>query len=120
MRICIDLDGTICKNKLPGQSYADLEPIPGAVEALKKLKEQGHYIIISTARHMKTCNNNVGLVVAKQGKTLLDWLEKYKIKYDEIHFGKILATVYIDDHAIKFKNWDHTIEELLQVEDHLK
>jgi len=36
---------------------------------------------------MKTCNSNVGMVVARQGKTLFDWLEKHQIPYDEIWFG---------------------------------
>jgi histidinol phosphatase-like enzyme len=51
MRICIDLDGVICElNK--EKSYAELVPIDGAVDALKELRSQGHYLIIHTARHM--------------------------------------------------------------------
>ena len=34
MRICIDLDGVICKLKEPGQSYSDLEPVDGAPDKL--------------------------------------------------------------------------------------
>lgn len=106
MRICIDLDGTICTIKKPNQTYEDVEPLVGAVEKLQSWKQQGHYIIIATARHMKTCNGNVGLVLAKQGKTLFDWLDKHKIPYDEVWFGKPLADCYIDDKAIKFTSWE--------------
>lgn len=106
MRICIDLDGVICQLRLPGQSYADLKPVPGAIEKVRSLRQAGHYIIISTARHMKTCGGNVGQVVARQGKTTLDWLARHAVEFDEIHFGKPHAQVYIDDNALTFQSWD--------------
>ena len=72
MRICIDLDGVVCRLKQPGQSYAQLDPMPQAVQRLRSLKAAGHYIILHTARHMKTCGANVGMVIARQGKATLD------------------------------------------------
>ena len=105
MRICIDLDGVICRLREPGQNYADVEPVPGAVEKLRQLKAAGHYIILCTARHMKTCEGNVGQVVARQGAVTLDWLKRHGIEYDEIHFGKPHAQVYIDDNALRFESW---------------
>ena len=105
MRLAIDIDGTICSFRKEGQTYADVEPLPGAVEKLKQFKQGGHYIILLTARHMKTCDGNVGLVVARQGKTLLDWLEKHGIPYDEIWFGKPQADIYIDDNGFRFESW---------------
>jgi capsule biosynthesis phosphatase len=105
MRICIDLDGVICRLREPGQSYADLEPVPGAIEKLRELKEAGHYLIISTARHMKTCGGNVGQVIARQGGVTIDWLTRHEVPYDELHFGKPHAQVYIDDNAMRFESW---------------
>src|SRR3989344_5613505 len=105
-RICIDMDGVIAQLKKQGETYESVLPVPGAVEKIKKLKEAGHYIIIFTARHMKTCNGNVAMVLAKQGKNTLDWLAKYSIPYDEIHFGKPWADIYIDDNAYRFNDWD--------------
>ena len=106
MRLCIDLDGVVCELRKPGQTYAQLKPVPGAVEKLRTLKAAGHTIILLTARHMKTCSGNVGLVIARQGKTTLDWLAEHGIEYDELHFGKPHADVYIDDNALKFTSWD--------------
>jgi capsule biosynthesis phosphatase len=106
VRICIDLDGVISSLRLPGQQYADLEPMPGAVEKLRALKAAGHYIIIMTARHMKTCQGNVGQVVARQGQVTLDWLARHGIEYDEIHFGKPHAQVYLDDNGLRFTSWN--------------
>jgi len=106
MRLCIDLDGVVCELKKPGQNYSDVKPLPGAVEKLRELRKAGHYIILLTARHMKTCSGNVGMVIARQGKVTLDWLEKHRIEYDEIHFGKPHADLYIDDNALRFASWD--------------
>jgi len=105
MRICIDLDGVVCQLRRPGQQYADLEPVEGAPEALRALRAAGHVIILCTARHMKTCEGNVGLVVARQGKVTLDWLDRHGIEFDELHFGKPHADVYIDDNALRFDSW---------------
>ncbi len=42
MKIVIDLDGTICEIKKPDQSYADVLPLPGAVEKIRELRAAGH------------------------------------------------------------------------------
>ena len=105
MRICIDLDGVVCRLRDPGQTYEVLEPIPGAVEKLKGLRAAGHYLILYTARHMKTCEGNVGRVLARLGGITFDWLARHGIEYDEIHFGKPHADVYIDDNAMRFESW---------------
>ena len=106
MRICIDLDGVIAGFKKEGETYLDIAPIEGAIEKMRKLKENGHYLIIFTARHMKTCDGDMGKVIAKIGKMTLDWLAKYEVPYDEIYFGKPWAHVYIDDNAFRFKSWE--------------
>lgn len=117
MRLCIDIDGTLCELRQPHQSYADVKPLAGAVEKLASLRKAGHYIILATARHMKTCDANVGMVIARQGKVLLQWLEDHQIEYDEIWFGKPNADLYIDDRGYRFGgNWkDIEIDELAQL-----
>jgi capsule biosynthesis phosphatase len=116
MRLCIDIDGTICHLKGNLETYSDVLPIPGAVEQLNRLKAQGFYIILNTARHMKTCEANIGKVIAKEGFTLLEWLARYKFPYDEIWFGKPYADVYIDDKALKFEGcWEKTIKKLQNI-----
>lgn len=103
MRICIDIDGTICALRTDGQTYADVLPLPGAVAKLKTMRANGHTIILHTARHMGTCAGNVGLVLARQGKVLFDWLERHDVPFDEIYFGKPQADLYIDDNALRFE-----------------
>jgi capsule biosynthesis phosphatase len=106
LRICIDLDGTICEHRGPNDDYGSVRPLPHAAETIRAWRAQGHFVIISTARHMKTTQGNVGLAVARQGATLFQWLERHGIEFDEVHFGKPYADIYIDDNAVRFDgNW---------------
>lgn len=116
MRIVLDLDGVICPVKRPEESYVDLTPLPGAAGRIRELRKAGHAVIIVTARHMATCEGNVGAVVKRVGKLTLDWLEHHGIEYDEIHFGKPNADVYIDDRAIRFTTWDDVTALLIERE----
>jgi uncharacterized HAD superfamily protein len=34
LKICVDMDGTICQNKNINQQYYDVEPMDGAVKTL--------------------------------------------------------------------------------------
>ena len=112
MRICIDIDGVLCQIRKPDESYGDLLPIEGAAASLVLLRSQGHYIILFTARHMKSMNSNLGLVVATQGQVTLDWLRIHGFVYDEIYFGKPYADVYIDDLALRFTSWENILGKL--------
>jgi capsule biosynthesis phosphatase len=112
MRICLDIDGVIANFSSPEVSYSEVTPLSGAVESLLEMKSDGHYIILCTARHMRTTNGNVGLVVAKQGLTLLNWLDKHGIVYDELFFGKPWADLYIDDNALRFDSWDKIPDQI--------
>lgn len=105
MRICIDLDGVVAQLKAAGQTYADVAPVPGAIAKLRALRAAGHVVILHTARHMKTCEGNVGLAVARIGTITLEWLARHQVEYDEIHFGKPWADVYVDDNALRFRSW---------------
>jgi len=105
MRIVIDLDGTICTLKTSNETYADVQLKPGAKDFIKKLRQEGHYVIVQTARNMATCESNLGKVLKNVGKVTLEWLEKNEIEYDEIYFGKPNGHIYIDDRAFRFSDW---------------
>lgn len=116
MKICIDIDGTICETKDYNQDYGSVQIKSGAKRAIDEWKRQGHYIVLYTARHMVTCNNNIGKIIAKQGPILFEWLKRHDIQYDEILFGKPACDVYIDDKALKFNdNWDEVLDGVRKI-----
>lgn len=114
LRICIDLDGTLCEIRKDGQSYADVEVKKGAAEKIKELHNAGHTIVINTARNMGSTGHNVGKALKNVGKVTFEWLEKNGIEYDEIFFGKPNADITIDDRVLRFQdNWKQITEDLL-------
>lgn len=97
---CFDLDNTLVTFPKVKNDYTTVEPIEGNIKFLRYLKSKGHTIIIHTARRMLTHGGNVGKIVADVGKITLDTLDKFKIPYDEIFFGKPHAHFYIDDLSV--------------------
>lgn len=90
MRICIDLDGTICTQE---ESYSDAKPIKAAIDWLNS-RPSTDVIIIHTARHWDHLRETV-------------WqLHFWEVRYDTLVMGKPPADIYIDDRAIPFP-WEH-------------
>lgn len=102
MRIVFDLDGVVCELKKPSESYSDVIPKKEVIQKMQSLKDDGHYLIIHTGRHMRTCGGDVVKVIEKIGKITEDWLEKWQVPYDELVFGKPYADAYVDDLGIEF------------------
>jgi len=100
LRICFDLDNTLVSYPCIPGDYSTVKPIQKNIDLLNYLKKQGHEIIIHTARRMKTHNHNIGKVIKDIARITLETLELFQIEYDEIIFGKPIADIYIDDHAI--------------------
>lgn len=99
-RFCFDLDNTLVTSPFIKNDYSTVMPIIKNINYLKFLKKLGHYIIIYTARRMRTHNGNIGLVLKDISKVTYETLAKFDIPYDEIYFGKPYADFYIDDLAI--------------------
>jgi len=106
-----DLDNTLVTYPVEHGDYSSVKPIIKMINLLKKLKENGHYIIIYTARRMKTHGGKVGAVIKDIGRITLDTLDKFEIPYDELIFGKPLGDIYIDDRA--YNPYDDRIFKLI-------
>ena len=100
LRFCFDLDNTLVSFPQTPNDYSSVLPLQKNIDYLKFLKSQGAYIIIYTARRMKTHKGNVGAIVADIGQITIQTLEKFEIPYDEIFFGKPHAHFYVDDLAV--------------------
>jgi capsule biosynthesis phosphatase len=97
LRFCFDLDNTLVTHPTIPNDYKSVEPITETINYLRKLKKNGHRIIIYTARRMRTHQGNVGSVIADIGEITINTLKKFDIPYDELYFGKPYAHFYIDD-----------------------
>lgn len=97
MRFCFDLDNTLVTHPTIPNDYNSVEPITETINYLRKLKKNGHRIIIYTARRMRTHQGNIGSVIADIGEITINTLKKFNIPYDELYFGKPYAHFYIDD-----------------------
>jgi capsule biosynthesis phosphatase len=116
MRICIDLDGTICTLQNKTGDYAAAKPLPGAIETINRWYDEGHHIIIFTARRMRTCQGDVQKVVAMVGDVTKQWLADHGVKHHELIFGKPYAHVYIDDLAQPYKgDWGQVDEAVARI-----
>ena len=117
--LVVDVDGTLCPIKKRGELYEDMIPYPEMVEALQKWKAEGGYIIVNTARNMKTYAGVLGLINANTAPVMVAWLNRHNIPFDEIIFGKPWAGsrgVYVDDRTVRPREFiNHTLEELEQI-----
>lgn len=89
----IDLDKTL----LDGPCYAESEPIPGRVEVVNRLYDEGHTIILYTARGATSGGNWF--------RVTYDTLIKYGVKFTELRMGKFHYDVWVDDKAINDKDF---------------
>lgn len=99
-RFCFDLDNTLVTAPTVPGDYSTVKPIDKNIRMLRSLKKLGNYIIIHTARRMRTHAGNVGAVMADVGAITFATLADFDIPYDELLFGKPYADFYIDDKAI--------------------
>lgn len=101
-KLVIDLDDTISVTE--HGDYVNSKPIKTTVDMIRQYKEQGFYIVIHSARNMRTYNGEVGLINIHTLPNIIDWLKKNDIPFDEIIVGKPWCGYdgfYIDDKAIR-------------------
>jgi len=100
-RFCFDLDGTLVTFPELQGDYRSVKPILRNIRFVQYLHEQGHTIIIQTARKMLSSHHNAGQAARAAYLDVFATLEKYEIPFDEIYFGKPHAHFYIDDLSVK-------------------
>jgi capsule biosynthesis phosphatase len=110
MRLCFDLDETLCHGE---GDYIDSKPDVEAIQLLRKLSEDGHTIIVYTARGMGSSKGNPGQATAAWGFLTCLQLDTWGVPYDEIYFGKPGADLYFDDKAVNVESMKSTINVLL-------
>ncbi|AXP09032.1 HAD-IIIC family phosphatase [Campylobacter hepaticus] len=124
--IVIDLDGTLTIDE-DNVDYANKKPNFILISILKEYKQKGFKINIFTSRNMRTWNADIEKIQKYTLPTIISWLKKYDIPYDEVIIGKPWCGYegfYVDDKAIRpseFINLTYDqIKELLKKENPYK
>lgn len=84
--IVLDVDNTLCKTY--NGNYKSSLPIIKVLDKLKEYSKMGYYIILYTSRNMRKYNGNIGKLTANTLPILVNWLDYWKVPYDEIRIGK--------------------------------
>jgi len=95
MIYCFDIDGTLCTNTFG--EYEQAQPYKDAIEAVHRLYDEGHRIVLYTARG-STTDIDWRMTTEQQ-------LASWGVRYHELVMGKPTADVYIDDRAINASSW---------------
>ena len=102
MRYCFDIDGTLCdtpNNEKGKPDYENAKPFLFMVEQVNRLYDEGHHIIMQTAR-----GKGSGIDHTELTKKQLD---QWGYKYHELFpmFCKPTADIFIDDKGINVEDW---------------
>lgn len=96
MNYFIDIDDTILELVIK-TDYTTAIAIPEAVAKVNQLYDEGHKIVLWTAR---------GTVTGRDWRSLTEQqLSQAGAKYHELRFGKPAYDVFIDDKAINAREW---------------
>jgi hypothetical protein len=108
MTLAIDFNNTLHNQAEPIPGKRMGPPIEGAKQAMDKLCEAGHELIIHT--------DMAGTVRGRQ--VVADWLDYYKIPYGVITDRKPLgAAIFIDDKGYKFTgDWKKTLRDIIKLD----
>jgi hypothetical protein len=116
--ICFDLDNVICTNiKYKNKdliNYNKSKPIKKSVKIINQLYNHGYIINIFTSRGMTRYNGDLSIINKKLKKLTTCQLNKWKVKYHNLIFGKPSYDLFIDDKSLNFNSqWNNSIEQLL-------
>jgi FMN phosphatase YigB (HAD superfamily) len=111
MTYVFDIDGTICNNT--SGNYEQAVPFRERITKINNLYDQGHYIIMFTARGMGSSKNNQLYAINKYYSFTQNQLKSWDLKYHELILGKPSADFYVDDKGVKdeqfFSNTRNTL-----------
>jgi len=94
-----DIDNTLCKTE--GSDYHKSQPIPERIARINQLHDNGHIIILSTARGMGRSGNNPRVAYELFFQLTKNQLEEWGVKHHSLMLGKPAADFYVDDKGIR-------------------
>lgn len=98
-RLTFDVDSVLAEPS--SGDYSEAKPYLFAFDYVNKAYEEGYYITLHTARYGSREHGNINRQYHRGYIELKDWCDKHGLKYDEIHMGKIVSDLIIDDRAVR-------------------
>lgn len=98
MTYVFDIDGTIC-TKTNGD-YSQAEPLSDRIQKVNELYDQGHKIILLTARGMGRSDNSIRFANEAFYELTNRQLISWGVKFHDLFLGKPAGDFYIDDKGI--------------------
>lgn len=98
-----DIDGTICNTE--GSDYENSTPKQARINKVNNLYEEGHTVIMQTARGMGRTENNQELAIKILYNFTQSQLDDWGVKYHQLFLGKPAGDYYIDDKGISDKEF---------------
>lgn len=110
--LAVDFDGTLFPF---GYLMSDPDPLPGAVEAMQRLKAHGYRLVIFTSRLSPRWLEAAGYSESSMRGYVEDSLNRHGIPFDDVTGEKVAAEAYIDDRAIRFRDgeWPAIVDWIL-------
>lgn len=107
MILAIDFDHTLASDN-PEPGYRMGVPESGAIAGMKRLANEGHTLIIFTARNVQ---------IPAAYKAVEDWLVHFDIPYHGItNIKRPEFEVMIDDRGLRFHDWPRVLSDLRKIE----
>lgn len=100
--LCFDLDGTLCTNTMG--NYSEAKPLKQAIKKVNELYEEGHHIIIFTARYMGKSEGDIEKAYEIGYDFTTEQLKRWGIKYHKLILGKPEYDIIIDDKSIFYRD----------------
>ena len=98
MTYVFDIDGTICSNS--NGNYDLAEPIESRIRMVNSLYDEGHTIVLQTARGMGRTSNNQTAAYVLFYQYTTQQLKTWGVKYHSLFLGKPSGDVYVDDKGV--------------------
>jgi hypothetical protein len=106
-KVVVDLDNTLVSYPTKYKDYSSCKEKKNITDWIRHISSEGAEVIIATARRMETNNNYIGKMIKNDGIQTLNHIESLHLGENEIHLGKPLGDIYLDDRAINpyTKDW---------------
>ena len=119
--IAFDLDDTLCSRPpefehLGIEKYKHCVPIQHNIDMMNRVYDEGHTIIIYTARGMTSQKGNIPVIYEELYPITKHQLDSWGAKFHTLIMGKLHYDVLIDDKTLNPNDveWKNKLNKLLE------